>query len=323
MHTAAERPDLWERGIESADVWPEYNLHGDVLNQWWGLLDEELADLQFVLHDDETDTVVAEGHTGAFVWDGDDATPAARASTGPSRSIFRDHRAGTPVNTLCALAAESPRDGRRRGLAVEILGAMRTHRRAARPPPPGRPGAPVVEGALPRSPRSRSTSAWRRADGQLLDPWMRVHERLGARVSTPLPESLLITGHRRGVGVLDRAAAAGRAATSSSPKGSRRCTSTSTPTGRPTGSRTSGWCTPTSRAATARAAASGCPPPRRRWPSARTATASYARAARGTPGRCSCGCHACPLAPVRLTQREASRSARSITIRIDGTQSVS
>ena len=36
--------------------------------------------------------------------------------------------------------------------------------------------------------------AWRREDGQLFDPWMRVHERLGARVSTPLPESLLITG---------------------------------------------------------------------------------------------------------------------------------
>jgi hypothetical protein len=35
---------------------------------------------------------------------------------------------------------------------------------------------------------------WRREDGQLLDPWMRVHERLGARVSTPLPESLSITG---------------------------------------------------------------------------------------------------------------------------------
>ena len=28
---------------------------------------------------------------------------------------------------------------------------------------------------------------WRREDGQLLDPWMRLHERLGARVATPLP----------------------------------------------------------------------------------------------------------------------------------------
>jgi hypothetical protein len=36
--------------------------------------------------------------------------------------------------------------------------------------------------------------AWRREDGQLLEPWMRLHERLGARVSTPLPRSLRITG---------------------------------------------------------------------------------------------------------------------------------
>ena len=35
---------------------------------------------------------------------------------------------------------------------------------------------------------------WRREDGQLFDPWMRIHERLGARVCTPLPESLRITG---------------------------------------------------------------------------------------------------------------------------------
>jgi hypothetical protein len=35
---------------------------------------------------------------------------------------------------------------------------------------------------------------WRQQDGQLLDPWMRIPERVGARVSTPLPESMRITG---------------------------------------------------------------------------------------------------------------------------------
>jgi hypothetical protein len=30
-------------------VWPEYNLHGDVLGRWWRHLDEELPDFQFVL----------------------------------------------------------------------------------------------------------------------------------------------------------------------------------------------------------------------------------------------------------------------------------
>ena len=192
MHTAAERPDLWERGIESAEVWPEYNLHGDVLNQWWGLLDQELADLQFVLHDDETDTVVAEGHTAAFAWDGDDAS----LPDGIDRAIevaFRDHRAGTPVDTLCALAAESPRGGRRRGLAVEILGAMRTLAQRHGLRHLVAPVRPSWKERYPITPIEEYVT-WRRADGQLLDPWMRVHERLGARVSTPLPESLLITG---------------------------------------------------------------------------------------------------------------------------------
>ena len=70
MHTASEHPDLWERGIASASVWPEYNLHGDVLNLWWGHLDEELAGFQFVLYDEPNDAVATEGYTGPFWWDG-------------------------------------------------------------------------------------------------------------------------------------------------------------------------------------------------------------------------------------------------------------
>ena len=55
MHTAADRPDLWERGIAWDTVWPEYNLHGDVLSEWWRYLDEELPDFQFVLYDESSD----------------------------------------------------------------------------------------------------------------------------------------------------------------------------------------------------------------------------------------------------------------------------
>ena len=123
LHTAAERPDLWERGIDSADVWPEYNLHGDVLNRFWPHLDEELADYQFVLYDDEADEVVAEGHTGPLWWDGDDATLPAGIDDA-LEEIFARARAGEPVNTLCALAAETPRTGRARGMAERILAAM-------------------------------------------------------------------------------------------------------------------------------------------------------------------------------------------------------
>jgi len=192
VHTASERPDLWERGIDSRSVWPEYNLHGDVLNQWWGLLDEELPEFQFVLYDESNDAVVAEGHTGPFAWDGVEQT----LPDGIDRVIeliFQQARSRQPVNTLCALAAETPRDSRSRGLAVQILAAMRTlaqrHRLAHLV-------APVRPSWKDRYPVTSVENyiRWRRADGQLLDPWMRMHERLGARVATPLPRSLRITG---------------------------------------------------------------------------------------------------------------------------------
>ena len=192
LHTAAERPDLWERGIDSADVWPEYNLHGDVLNRWWGHLDEELADFQFVLYDNQADAVVAEGHTGPLWWDGDDATLPAGIDDALVQ-VFARARGGEPVNTLCALAAETPRSGRARGMAEQILGAMSELARRhglSRVIAPVRPSAKHL---YPLTPIERYVT-WRRDDGRLLDPWMRVHERLGARVSTPLPESLRITG---------------------------------------------------------------------------------------------------------------------------------
>ena len=192
MHTAAERPDLWDRGIPSESVWPEYNLHGDVVNRWWGYLDEDLPQFQFVLYDEARDEVVAEGHTGPLWWDGrDESLPEGFDAA--IVQVFSRVRAGEPVNTLCALAAESPREGRSRGLAVELLTAMRqiaerhglTHMVA--------PVRPSLKEHYPLAPIERYVR-WRREDGQLFDPWMRIHERLGARVATPLPESLQITG---------------------------------------------------------------------------------------------------------------------------------
>ena len=192
MYTAAERPDLWERGIPSEQVWPEYNLHGDVVNQWWGLLDVEMADYQFVLYDEEADLLVAEGHTAPMRWDGVNATlPEGFDAT--IVQAFAQLRAREPLDTLCALAAESPRQARRRGLAVQLLKGMReiaTRHGLRRFVAPVRPS---WKERYPLAPIERYVT-WRRDDGELLDPWMRVHERLGARVATPLPRSLHITG---------------------------------------------------------------------------------------------------------------------------------
>lgn len=190
--TWAERPDLAERGPASVDIWPEYNLHGDILNEWWGPLLDELPDFQFALYDEATDTVLAEAHTGPFAWNGDDAS-LPDGIDAVIRDVVAARRAGAAVDTLCAFAAEVDPAQRSRGLAAAVLRGMgelaRDHglRRLVAPV------RPSWKERYPLAPIERYVT-WRRADGLLLDPWMRVHERLGARVATALPRSMLITG---------------------------------------------------------------------------------------------------------------------------------
>ena len=97
------------------------------------------------------------------------------------------------MNTLCALAAESPREGRTRGLASQLLHAIRTIGQRHGLTHMFAPVRPSFKDRYPLAPIERYVT-WRREDGELLDPWMRAHERLGARVATPLPRSLQITG---------------------------------------------------------------------------------------------------------------------------------
>jgi hypothetical protein len=192
LYTWAERPDLAERGPASEDVWPEYNLYGDVLGEWWGPLLEELPEFQFSLVDDEGDVVLAKGYTGPLAWSGDDRELPPSIDDAIAR-VVRARREGTPVDTLCAFAAEVTPNLQQRGVAGEVLAGMTSLARRDGLRRLIAPVRPSWKDRYPLAPIERYVT-WRREDGQLLDPWMRLHERLGARVATALPESLLITG---------------------------------------------------------------------------------------------------------------------------------
>ncbi len=235
-HTAAERPDLWERGIASGAVWPEYNLHGDDLNRWWGHLDEELPEYQFVLYDDAADEVLAEGHTGPL--GGTAPTTHCRAASTRRSASLHPARAGEPVDTLCALAAEMPaRDPfARPGRRAPHRDAR--DRRAARAQAPDRAGAPVVQGALSADADRalRDLAARRRAAARPLDARARTARRPGRHAAPALDAD-----HRdgRGVGELDRLAFP-ESGDYVFPRGWPCSTSTAPTTAAPTGSPTSG-----------------------------------------------------------------------------------
>ncbi len=190
--TIAERPELADEGIPDEEVWPEYNLHGDVTTLVWQRLYDELPGFQFVLVDGESDQVLAEGHTVPCWWDGDDDTLGSGLDDTLGNAFDRLD-AGGGANTLCAVAAEVPPRSQGRGLARALLQAMGTIADRHELTHLIAPVRPSWKERYPITPIERYVT-WRWDDGRLFDPWMRVHESLGARVGLTIPRSLRITG---------------------------------------------------------------------------------------------------------------------------------
>jgi GNAT superfamily N-acetyltransferase len=186
----SERPELWARSADiTQEVWPEYNLHGDVTTEYWGRLFEDFPGHQFVLYEDE---VLAEGHTVPCWWDG---TPDGLGDGIDAMMVaaYEAHAAGRAPNALCALAAEIRPQFQGRGLAARILDAMAELA--------GRGGlyhliAPVrpsFKDRYPITPIERYVT-WTGETGEAFDPWIRVHLRRGGTIVKPVPHSLKITG---------------------------------------------------------------------------------------------------------------------------------
>jgi GNAT superfamily N-acetyltransferase len=228
--TVAERPDLagpaWER---TRDTLPEYNNHGDVLNVYWGRLTEEHPQFQFHLVGD-ADEILARARSIPLRWDGTvDGLPVG-IDGAIARGFDEDG-----ANTLCALVIMVPRDLQSRGLSADAVEAMREVARSHGFSSLIAPVRPSWKERYPLAPIERY-AGWRRTDGLLFDPWMRVHERLGGTVLKPEPRSL--RSGRSGRRWRSR-----RAASTGSPAGSPPWRSTGRRTAAATGSRTSGCTT--------------------------------------------------------------------------------
>jgi hypothetical protein len=186
--TAAERPDLLEHAWErTRDTLPEYNNHGDVLNVYWGRLTEEQPDFQFTLVGGDEE-ILARGRSLPIRWNGTLGDLPAGIDGAIARGFDEGHG-----NVLCALVIMIPRDLQGRGLSGVALAAMAEIARDAGLESLIAPVRPTWKDRYPLTPIERYAS-WRRHDGLFLDPWLRVHERAGAVVLHPEPESLRITG---------------------------------------------------------------------------------------------------------------------------------
>jgi len=106
---------------------------------------------------------------------------------------FEEELPRSTGDTLCALAAEKPPANRGRGLAAEILRAMRVIGACEGLQRLIAPVRPSLKDRYLLAAIERYLT-WRRGDGTHLDLWLRVHEQLGARIGPSLPNSMRISG---------------------------------------------------------------------------------------------------------------------------------
>jgi GNAT superfamily N-acetyltransferase len=173
-----------------AGGWPEFIFHDLATDRHLGRIRELFADLEVVLLDG--DEIVAAGWAAPLRWTG----AIEDLPTGYTDCLvraLRGHDAGERPDTLAILAAQVRPDRQGAGLAGKLLTALRQLADGAGWPRVICPIRPTLKTSYPLTPIERYLT-WTRPDGAPLDPWLRTHWRLGARILGAAPRSQVITG---------------------------------------------------------------------------------------------------------------------------------
>jgi GNAT superfamily N-acetyltransferase len=184
--TIAARPDIYERLDEIADPWPEFVHHDQVVNRLWPRLYEAFPEFQLALVDE--DTLLGKANSIPVRWTGGDRLPG-----GVDDSLERGLARGEEPDVACALVAVIDERYRGQGLSSLLLEGMRHAARGAGLTAVVAPVRPTWKERYPLTPLERYM-CWQRLDGSPFDPWIRVHDRLGALILGVAPQSLDIRG---------------------------------------------------------------------------------------------------------------------------------
>ncbi|MEU6077704.1 hypothetical protein [Micromonospora sp. NPDC047074] len=174
-----------------AGGWPAFITADRQAARHLGRVREVFADLELVLLDGDGDLVAA-GWAVPIRWDGDPAH-LPEGYTDSLRRAVTGHDHGEAPDTLVVMAAQVRSDLRGQGLAGDLLTALRSvagQRGWSRVVAPVRP---TLKARYPLTPIERF-AAWKREDDSPLDPWLRTHWRLGARLIAMAPRSQTMTG---------------------------------------------------------------------------------------------------------------------------------
>src|SRR5574342_87275 len=191
LRTLSEEPGLRERFPEFHRLaWPRFVHEGNGAGPLWPRIYADFADFQFGLFD-EAGVLVAIGNSIPFICDGSkgDVPPDIPEILERAVAVKRDGRKPTALSALAAIVDPAHRDRRVSRPVIEAMAEIARRHALKTLVAPVRPS---LKQLYPLTPMERYIT-WTRADGGFFDPWLRVHQRMGAEIIRIAQKAMVIT----------------------------------------------------------------------------------------------------------------------------------
>jgi GNAT superfamily N-acetyltransferase len=193
VYTLAARPDLIDAAEDLMQAaWPAFMLQDSTAMP---RLYTEFPQVQFVFIDDNLGRLTAAGHAIPIAWhEQDDRLPDEGWDWAITQG-FEDRAHGRSPTVLCALSISIHPAARGQRLSRRMLAAMRqitVEQGLDRLIAPVRPNHRHLYPLIPLE----NYLGWRGPGRLAFDPWIRVHQRLGGKISGICPSSMRISGGR-------------------------------------------------------------------------------------------------------------------------------
>lgn len=172
-------------------MWPEFVLQDEIGLANVDHLYTTFGHLNLFLCN-EHDELVASGYGAAITWDGSPATLPAGWDAAVTQAVA-DYEMRRSANTFCALAAMVRQTDLGHGWSKYVVRAMKSAAIQAKLTRMIAPVRPTLKSQYPLTSMDRYIQ-WKRADGSLLDPWLRVHVKEGGCILKTAPQSMTIRG---------------------------------------------------------------------------------------------------------------------------------
>ena len=189
--TRTDRPDLHdEAAVVFSERWPEFIFHDEVSRKYLKRVKEYFGRFDIMVLDHGR--VVGGGWGVPIPWSGaTDDLPSGYDGTLVRAVESRESE--VPATTLSFMAVAVGATHDRRGLATIILQELTRRAHEVGLVHVIAPLRPIWKHLYPTVPMDEY-AGWARPDGLSIDPWIRTHQRLGARLLGTAPRSMVIEG---------------------------------------------------------------------------------------------------------------------------------